>query len=394
MAPFTTLRGPLAAVRVHTPVWQTRMTGPGIKRAWWATLLAILATAAWSGAVRLEALDDGELATRLRTNRDRLLDGLKDVPGGQWYAKANACGVWKAMDTSQRYTFLRDTDLLGQRSLLYNYPVLGYLNDPCECPDQETGACAPSPCTYDCRYKDPDAFCTVGDAYTCAAAGKCGLVRGDPVDHTMALDRVPRLLWVAGSCPRGSWQPDGWCVDEAGQRIERQSCGGENNNRTFFQADDTLIFALRNFDAALPGWHASGDRAGAHKGFTHTSETLHARRNGQATGQTHFFAWDHEPPAFVEGRTLWSRFCNERGLGFACGFGDGGPDWAARLVELDVDFTRTHESSTVCYYSPYLGHEKYAAVWTGHTSGNGPAYDYDPCGDGDVAGNTAAALVP
>ncbi len=309
-------------------VFRSRVTPtPTLPGVWLAALLVVAA------ALPARAQTDEELAARLRTHRDRLLDGLKDVPGGQWLGKESACAVWKAMDTSQRYTFLRDTDLLGQRSLLYNSPVIGHQGD--------------SP--------------------------------------AMALDRVARLLWVAGSCPRGSWQPDGWCVDEAGRRIERQSCGGENNNRTFFQVDDTLIYAFRNFDAALPGWHASGDRGRAHKGFTHTSETLHGRRHGQATGQAHFYAWDHEPPSVVSRRTLWSRFCNERGLGFACGFGDGGPEWAARLVEIDVDFTRTHESSTVCYYSPYHGYEKYAVVWTGHTTGNGPAYDYDPCRDGGSA---------
>lgn len=300
--------------------------------------LLLMAAALLVAPGALAQVPDTELAERLRENRNRLLDGLKDVPGGQWQGKDSACAAWKAMDASQRFVFLRDTDLLGQRSLLHN-----------------------------------------------AHAGQCGLSLGEPLDRTMALDRVTRLLWVAGSCPRGAWQPDGWCVDEAGQRIERQSCGGEINNRVFLQADDTPIFALRNFDAALPGWHKSEDRGGAHRGFTHTSETLHARRNGQATGQTHFFAWDHEPPRIVGDRSLWSRFCNERGLGFACGFSSSGPDWAARLVELDIDFTSTHESSPVCYYAPFHGYEKYAAVWTNHTTANDPDYDYDPCGDGDVA---------
>jgi hypothetical protein len=327
---------------------------------------------------------DDLLREKLKANRDRLLTRLKDVPGGQWYGKANACEVWKSMDTSQRYVFLTHTDLLGQRSLLYNYPMIFHLITPCECEDAFTFACAPPQCTESggCTFRDQSGNCQTSDGWSCYYAGKCTLESGSPTDHTMALDHVNRILWVAGSCPWPTkWLEGGVCVDSNGRSVGNQTCGGEDNNRIYYEADPTLMGEFRNFYAGLPMWDKSDDPGGPHKGFRNTSETLHGRRHDfMATGQTHFFSLDGDPNNWVEGRTLWSRFCNERNMGAACNGSIYGTEWAGRMIEQDLDYTYPwHESSPVCNYGMGIGFQQYNSVWTNQVTGNDAALGYDPC---------------
>ena len=316
---------------------------------------------------------DDQLKKKLKDHRDRLLGSLKDVPGGQWYGKASACEVWKAMDKSQRYVFLTHTDLLGQRSLLYNYPYYFYPYQSCD-----DGECTESSCAW----VDDMGYCRYSSGWDCYYANRCGIDRGAPTDYTMAIEHVNRMLWVAGSCPwPTTWQDGGNCVNDSGGYTGRQNCGGEDNNRIYYEADDSLMGMFRNRDYGLPMWDKSQDLAGPHKGFTNTSETLHGRRsNFMATGQTHFFAWDSDPNKWVEGRTLWSRFCNERSVGAACNGSAYAPSWAARMIEQDLDYTSPwHESSPVCHYSMGQGFQQYNTVWTNQVTGNDAAYDYDPC---------------
>lgn len=350
-------------------------------RGTWLAALVMAAMAGWHTQVRADAKDD-MLRAALKDQRDRLLYGLKDVPGGQWQGKANACDVWNAMDKSQRYVFLTHTDLLGQRSLFYNYPMLFGELEYCRCPDPVTGSCPASECTESggCTFMDDMGQCRTESGWSCYYAGKCWIERGAPNDYTMALQHVNRILWIAGSCPWPTrWVEGGYCVDTAGNYTGPHQCSGGDNNRLFYEADPSLMGMFRNRDYGLPMWDKSNDVTGPHKGFTNTSETVHGRRNGQATGQTHFFAWDTDPNNWVEGRTLWSRFCNERNVGAACTGSVYGPDWAGRLIEQDCDYDSTHESSPVCYYSPYLGYQKYDFVWTNQVTANNAALDYDPC---------------
>jgi hypothetical protein len=331
---------------------------------------------------------DDLLKKKLKDHRYRLLTTLKDVPGGQWYGKANACEVWKAMDQSQRYVFMIHTDLLGQRSLLYNYPIHFYRIDY----QGAWQSCYPSEeCTEsNCVWVDDMGNCRSGSGWDCYYANRCTIERGTPTDYTMAIEYVNRLLWVAGSCPWPTkW--NGWyCTDNSGNYKGETQCGGENNNRIFYEAADTLIQKFRNFAQGLPMWDKSEDPGGPHKGYTNTSETVH---RGGAAGQVHFFSWDTDPNKWVEGRTLWSRFCNERGIGATCNnsvYATGDWAWAPRMVEQDYDVPYSfplsfHPSSPVCRYSSWplasgnLGYDIYNSVWTNQVTANNAAYDYDPC---------------
>jgi hypothetical protein len=331
---------------------------------------------------------DDLLKKKLQDNRDRLLNSLKDVPGGQFAGKANACEVWKAMDKSQRYVFLIHTDLLGQRSLLYNYPMHFYRVDY----QGAWQSCYPSEeCTEgSCVWVDDMGNCRSGSGWDCYYANRCTIEQGTPTNYTMAIEHVNRLLWVAGSCPWPNKWNGAYCTDASGNYSGETQCGGENNNRVFYEAQDTLIQKFRNRDYGLPMWDKSQDPGGPHKGFTNTSETVH---RGGAAGQVHFFAWDTDPNSWVEGRTLWSRFCNERGIGATCNgsvYATGAWEWAPRMVEQDFDVPYSfpfsfHPSSPVCNYSSWpfgggsYGYQIYNSVWTNQVTGNDAAYNYDPC---------------
>ena len=270
----------------------------------------------------------------LKTNRDRLLTSYAQRRGYQ-----NAVQVWAAMSPSQKGVFLTTTDYLGRRSYLHfnnNYEIR-YVGDQIDraygCASRNEGGSG----YYDYFWVHPENYpdsCRLVPASTCVGMGKCQRITLPRTDHDMILSHVSLLYAVNGS--NGS------------------DCGGEQNNRIYFKADDELIFLLRNIDYGLPTWYKSTDLGGPHEPFTQSREGT----EGQPRGQTHQWAWDYEA------RTL-----NRPGVS---GIFD------PHIVEMDIDYNFWHDSNPECRYDNTYGRTFYQNYWSTRGLGGSAELDYFP----------------
>src|SRR6185436_16935642 len=211
-----------------------------------AGLIAILAAAPYTAAA---PSPPGGLG--LRQNRDRLLDSLARQKGGN----NNRCSVWNSMGTNQKGVFLTITDNFWGTWLYQPTPEYTY---ECVSSNADWGG-------GNCPAYDPDDPC-----------GGCGCSNSEC---------YPQQVWTGRYLPREGYQ---WekMLDHVSKIYEMAanttSCSGDTYNRFWFQADDALIYALRNIDYAAPtGWRRSGDLKGAHSPFTQTRETNNGKPRGQ-----------------------------------------------------------------------------------------------------------------
>jgi len=270
-----------------------------------AGLIAILAAAPYTAAA---PSPPGGLG--LRQNRDRLLDSLARQKGGN----NNRCSVWNSMGTNQKGVFLTITDNFWGTWLYQPTPEYTY---ECVSSNADWGG-------GNCPAYDPDDPC-----------GGCGCSNSEC---------YPQQVWTGRYLPREGYQ---WekMLDHVSKIYEMAanttSCSGDTYNRFWFQADDALIYALRNIDYAAPtGWRRSGDLKGAHSPFTQTRET----NNGKPRGQTQEFGWDYEAVWYTRGVTT--------------------PILDPHLVEIDMDYNAWHESNPECYYEGEYGRARYVRAWS------------------------------
>lgn len=292
----------------------------------------------FSQAVSRTTITRDEALASLKTNRDRLLTSYATHLGYQ-----DAAQVWSSMNTSQKGVFLTITDYLGRRLFAHineNYEIR-YVGDS----DDSFYGCAyknsqPSP--YPFPYNEylwvhplnyPDS-CRLVSPEECANMGKCTRNELPRTDHDMILNHVTLLYAVNGS--NGS------------------NCGGGQYNRVFFQADDELIFMLRNPWSGIPGVNYSQDLAGPHNPFTQSREGF----EGQPRGQTHQWAWDYE-----------ASYLTRNGV-----YGIYDP----HIVEMDIDYDFLHHSNPECYYDNTYGRNFYENFWDGRGLGESAELDYIP----------------
>jgi hypothetical protein len=255
-------------------------------------------------------------------NRDRLLDTLAEAHG-----RPDRCAEWASMGPNQQGVFLTLTDLM-YGSWMYRPPVTRYLNT-----NSAQGNCIA------CQYP----------AYECRAGYACD-------DGKTCLVYVKPYPQAAYSVCKSAGPDDTYAVEQprTGVYLEKMldhvtrihsmaaetaSCGG-GDNRMYFSADDALMFALRNLDAAPLGWRNSEDWSGPHAPFTQSRETF----AGQPRGQTHQFAWDSE--------AVWVQ---KSGMATAV--------YDPHLVELDIDYNWIHDSNPECTYGGESGRSRYVSFW-------------------------------
>lgn len=290
-------------------------------------------------------------AASLQQNRDRLLDTYAQR------LNKTRCQTWIDMTQVQKGVFLTITDLLGKRSFLYN-AVSVYqkaVSDSCS----EVN----SDCTYGCSVWNPEwQYCQWMSGIDCASAGACSYVDQQRTNYETALDHVTRIYAVNGNgCPASNPSCE---------------CGGGDNHRLFFGADDALIGMIRNFDFGLPEWHDSEDLAGAHAPFNNSSETLTKMARAwpfSAAGQMHFWRWDYE-----------AQYLNRPGV-----YGVYDP----HVVELDIDYAILgHPSNPECSYGGTYGRAKYEQIFWNKGFGGSAEYGYAPASC--VGPGTCGAMPP
>jgi uncharacterized protein (TIGR03437 family) len=278
----------------------------------------------------------------LKVNRDKLLDTYATRIGA-----ANRCVAWNSMTPSQKGVFLTITDLLGKRSFLTNPDFRYYKGES----DSVFGACDPSgtDCTFGCTVNERmvlDGPCVYMSGLDCYQRGFCYSMQAPRVDFRTALDYVTRI----------------WAINGAGL-----FCGGGDNNRLYFSANNVLMTLIRNFDWGLPEWRDSADLAGPHGPFNNSSETF----TGQPRGQIHFWRWDHEAQVLfrpgVEGV------------------------YDPHIVEIDMDYTLLHDSNPECSYGGVYGRIKYQNLWSPRGMGGSAEFDYNPCVASGVATTVSGA---
>jgi hypothetical protein len=324
---------------------QTRMKAMG-QRSWQGLVLTGTALLLAACADGLEPLDEGgtdsPVASRTKTsavssppgglsetaNRDRLLDTLAAAHG-----RPDRCAEWNSMGTNQRGVFLTLTDLM-YGTYIYKAPVKRYLNS-----SSALGNC------YQCQYT-ASVECRTG--YECQTNGKACMVYAPPYPQapsSICMDGVsagPQYTYTVAQPRTGIYLEK--MLDHVSHlysmAAETSSCGG-SDNRMYFSADDTLIYALRNLASAPQGWRNSEDLAGPHSPFTQSRETF----TGQPRGQTHQFAWDSE--------AVWVQ---KSGMTAAV--------YDPHLVELDMDYNWVHDSNPECSYGGVYGRTKYADLWS------------------------------
>jgi hypothetical protein len=274
-----------------------------------AGLIAILAGATYAAAAPSPPGGLGE-----RQNRDRVLDSLARQKGGD----NNRCSVWNNMGSNQKGVFLTITDLFMGTWLYQPTPEYVY---QCVTSDHRGGFQA-------CGTYDPNGSC-----------GGCGCYNPGC---------FPQQTWTGRYLPRQGYQTEKM-LDHVSKIYEMAAnnpgCDhdwGTIYDRFWFQADDALLYALRNIDSAAPtGWGRSADIGGAHSPFTQTRETS----NGKPRGQTQEFAWDYEAVWYTRGVTT--------------------PILDPRLVEIDMDYNFPwHDSNPECYYQGEYGRARYVRAWS------------------------------
>jgi hypothetical protein len=270
-----------------------------------------------------------------RNNRDRLLDSMARIK------RSNRCAVWNSMGKNQKGVFVTLTDLLHQ-SYMLPPPIKTYLN-----PGWSSALAAG--CAY-CQ--SPYVECRSG--YECNTNGKMCYVYAQvpPTYYSACVD--PLTLTGGNTFTTDVVQPRSGATAERmldhvkelhSMAAETSSCGGPDN-RMYFTADDTLMYAMRNLGSIPQGWKSSGDWAGPHSPFTQSRETI----QGRPRGQTHQWAWDYEASVGVQ----------KSGMAFR--------DYDPHLIELDMDYNWVHDSNPECSYDGEYGRARYARVW-----GNGLA---------------------
>jgi hypothetical protein len=290
-------------------------------------LLAFQATP----SVVVSQIGYGEAFASLQTNRDRLLAQYASERG-----YSSACEIWGNMTASQKGVFLTITDLLGRRSFMnaprINYQlIIGRGRDSCI---QMNGK--NTDCNRGCyvRLDVNSSVCSFASGYMCAQHGKC-TATPERNEYDMSLNHILKFYAINGG---GS------------------SCGG-SSNRIFLQADQTLIYNLRNIWFGLPMWRNSSDITGAHSPFTQSRET----HRGQPRGQTHQWAWDYEASYLFR-----ENFVNAV--------------YDPSIVEIDIDYNIVHDSNPECYYGGIQGRYYYQDYWSGSGLGGTAELGYSPCG--------------
>jgi hypothetical protein len=300
-----------------------------------------------------------EAFASLKINRDRLLDTYAAHTG-----RADRYQAWNEMTNTQKGVFLTITDQLGRRTLMdpnYNHTATVYtptqydmdqgcdqmnggFNDPPRDIDAEGAYIVPFDSDpgggyayVNGQWVPTPAYsgCSLVTAQECVARGHCSTSTLPRTDWDVALNHVTTLYAVNGNNGSG--------------------CGGGNNHRLFFSADDELIYKFRNIDFSAPlGWRRSEDLAGPHSPFTQSRETMH----GKPRGQTHEWAWDYE-----------AQYMNRPGV-----YGVYDP----HLVEMDIDYNTAHDSNPECSYGGTYGRTKYENTWSSQGLGGSVEYSYSP----------------
>ncbi len=273
----------------------------------------------------------GEAFASLKINRDRILTQYAYERG-----YSSACQIWGTMTPSQQGVFLTITDLLGRRSYMnvprYNYQLNIFRGrDPCVSLNQGSTDCNDGGCYI--RIDDNSNVCSLVDGPRCVGYGKCTGVQARH-EYDMVLNHVSKFYAINGG---GS------------------ACGGASN-RIFLQADQELMFRLRNIWFGLPLWSDSSDLSGPHDPFTQSRET-HPRL---PKGQTHQWAWDYEASYLFRENFVNSVF-------------DPG------MVEIDIDYNWIHDSNPECYYDGIRGRYYYQNTLGNHGLGGSVELDYTPC---------------
>lgn len=275
-----------------------------------------------------------EAFASLKKNRDRL---MRDY--AQTHGYGDAVQAWQNMDASQKGVFLTITDNLGRRSFAhlnknFDYRYVGDSWDSAAgCPAMNT-----QNLNQPFYYIRPPSWgpgCVPASPEDCVYLNKCTKSQGTRTDFDMALNHVVRFYAINGG--------DG-------------SCRGAGN-RVYFQADDELIYMLRNLYTGLPEWENSMDPAGPHSPFTQS------RQGGRdfPIGQSHQFAWDHEAVAL-----------NRPGV---VGVYD------PHIVEMDIDYNWVHDSNPECSYGNMYGRLFYEHRSLNRGLGGNAELNYQPSND-------------
>ncbi|MBS1796002.1 MAG: hypothetical protein JSS81_19280 [Acidobacteria bacterium] len=300
------------------------------------------------GVVRGQITQAQALAS-LKTNRDRLI-GLY----AQQHGYASGAQAWSYLTTSQKGVFLTITDLLGRRtfmtpeySIVHDFVYQGDEDDQgfgCTMINEPGSSCNDGCYVHPPNYYGPACLWVSGQS--CHDFGKC---TDSPTvypreNHDMALNHVTQIYAINGS--------------------NNGACGGIDNNRIFFHADDDLIYAIRNTsypfpEFPFPNWRTSTDPFGPHSPFTQSKET----DSGYPRGQSQEWAWDYEASTLARPGV----------------YGIYDP----HVVEMDIDyFAIGHPSNPECSYGGVYGRTFYENYWYSRGLGGPAEYNYQPPGGG------------
>ena len=277
----------------------------------------------------------------LSENRDRILTEYAISHG---YMNANV--LWQSMSPSQKGVFLTITDLLGRRTYMqmdstsHDYEYVGDDDDlgfGCaqmnEVPDCDDGCYV-----HPVNYYGPACFHVTGQS--CHEMGKCtdNPTPNPRTNFDVALNHIEKFYVIRGGNGNG--------------------CSGSDWNRIFFEADDDLLFNLRNYfvDQYYGSriWGSSSDLSGPHSPFTQSRET----HPGKPRGQTHQFAWDSDATGIFR-------------AGLSGYYG-------TNIVEIDIDYNFWHASNPECSYDGVYGRYMYQNLWYQHGLGGPAEFDYVP----------------
>jgi hypothetical protein len=142
-------------------------------------------------------------------------------------------------------------------------------------------------------------------------------------------------------------------------------CGGIEHNRIFFQADDALMYNIRNIQF-LPNWRNSTDINGPHYPFTQSREGV----PGKPRVQIHEWAFDYQSETLYRPGVV--------------GIND------PHLVEMDMDYDFLHHSNPECSYDGVYGRNLYQNFYYYQGLGGSAEFDYIPTNmpvGSDIVGN-------
>jgi hypothetical protein len=273
-----------------------------------------------------QALSGADGNAYVRFHRDRLLTGYASSHG-----LSSAAAAWATFTYEQRLLFLMETDLLGNRTFMTPVGTSYYRSstDDCGTTNELCNSCVIMGGQLACGScnirSDQWWSCETVSAYDCYTRGQCYPQPETRTDWSMALEHVTRLYEILPG---------------------NGSCGGLNENRGFYSADEALINAFRN--RTTPEWVANSDVGFVHSPFNKRSETNTGRPFScdGPDGQVQFYDWDYQGVGFVRGGKYLP------------------PD--GRMFEFDNDFNLPHDSNPACSYcggqsgiSMYESHWRY-----------------------------------